>query len=109
MTAVVALILSVSNQIHWKHFLFFFTTDGFGFLQHYYSVYDTTNSRVDLATTPRRPLKPISVNFISAEVSLYMVSMFFVTLVLVSRRYVFSLLEPLKYVYGGIYSLALMH
>ena len=28
-----------------------------------------------------------------------MVSMFFVTLVLVSPRYVFSLLEPLKYVW----------
>ena len=51
---VVALILSVSNkfQIRWKHFLFFFTTDGFVFLQRYYSVYDTTNSRGGLATTP---------------------------------------------------------
>ena len=66
-TAVVALILSVSNifQIHWKHFSFFCTTDGFGFLQRYYSA--------------------------------------------VSPHYVFSHLEePLKYVYGGIHSLALM-
>ena len=53
-TAVVVLTLSVSNifQIKWKRFLSFFATDGFGFLQRHYSVYDTTNSRVGLARTP---------------------------------------------------------
>ena len=53
-TVVVVLIFPVSNifQIHWKHFLFFCTTDGVRVLQRCYSVYDTTNGRVGLAMTP---------------------------------------------------------